>query len=346
MAIVMKASTFVDTAKKTATDYKTLYVYGCFGAPMNAKNKQRYTHNYAYNERPDRTKKILAASYDTFGFDCVCLLKGILWGWCGNVNATYGGATYGANGVPDTSADGMFNQYCYDRSSDFSNIQIGEFVWLKGHIGVYVGGGLVVECTPIWKDGCQLTALGNIGKVSGYPTRTWTQHGKSKFLEYDSPVPPTPTDFFPPKGYYTVGDSDSHVELIDNFLANKTLGELFGTYTKFAVMALQDKYNISGGIDGNIGKYTLNKLYDLGLSKSVKLPKRGYYTMGDSGDNITQINRILAKQIWGDYYGIFTKYSVEALQTIGKNNGIYNDVIDGNYGPKTDACAQYYGFKH
>ena len=35
--------------------FKTLYVMGCFGAPMNKKNKERYTKNYEYNkERADR----------------------------------------------------------------------------------------------------------------------------------------------------------------------------------------------------------------------------------------------------------------------------------------------------
>lgn len=340
---VMKASDFVVLAKKTATDYKTLYVYGCFGAPMNDRNKERYTHNYAYNEQPARKKKILAASRDTFGFDCVNLLKGILWGWRGDVNATYGGAVYGANGVPDTNADGMFNSYCYDRTSDFSNIQVGEFVWLKGHIGVYVGDNLVVECTPIWKDGCQLTGLGNTGGKSGYPTRTWTMHGKSKYLEYD--VQPTPTPgFLPPKGYYTVGDSDSHVELIDNFLAAQTEGKYFGIYTKYAVIAYQQVHGLED--DGNIGPITLRNMQANGLSRYIGLPSRGYYRVGDSGSNIATIDAFLAAKIRGDYYGTFTKNAVKALQTNGKNDGVYKDVIDGNFGPLTLKTAEYYGFKY
>lgn len=47
---------------------------------------------------------INAASADTFGFDCVCLIKGVLWGWHGDKNAVYGGATYTSNGVPDIGA--------------------------------------------------------------------------------------------------------------------------------------------------------------------------------------------------------------------------------------------------
>lgn len=186
---VMTNLEFVERTKKAATSYKTLYVLGCFGSPMNVANKKRYTSNNAYNK--SRAKIINAASSNTFGFDCVCLLKGILWGWNGNANATYGGAVYKSNRVPDVNADQMMN-YCTGVSKNFSNIEVGEFVHMPGHIGVYIGNGLAVECTPIWKDGVQITAVGNIGKKAGYNTRTWTDHGKSKFLNYVKTPTPSP----------------------------------------------------------------------------------------------------------------------------------------------------------
>ena len=89
----MTNNEFVKNAKDIANNYKTLYVLGCFGSPMNATNKKRYTSNYSYNK--SRASIINAASSDTFGFDCVCLIKGILWGWNGNANKTYGGAIIG-----------------------------------------------------------------------------------------------------------------------------------------------------------------------------------------------------------------------------------------------------------
>lgn len=79
-----------EKAINVAKNYKTLYVMGCFGAPMNAANKVRYTKNHSYNKDATRTKMINAASADTFGFDCVCLIKGLLWGWCGDTSKTYG----------------------------------------------------------------------------------------------------------------------------------------------------------------------------------------------------------------------------------------------------------------
>ena len=180
----MKSSEFVNIAKDIANNYKTIYILGAFGAPMNDNNKKRYTNNYSYNEQQSRKSKILNASSDTFGFDCVCLIKGILWGWNGNKNMTYGGATYCSNGVPDVNADQMMN-YCTNISSDFSNIKIGEVVHMSGHIGIYIGDGLVVECTPIWKDGVQITAVGNISKKNGYNTRYWEKHGMLNFIDYN-----------------------------------------------------------------------------------------------------------------------------------------------------------------
>ena len=185
----MRANELVQKVINIANNYKTLYVYACFGAPLNNANKQRYTNNCDYNRQASRRNKILNASSDTFGFDCVNLIKGILWGWNGDLNHAYGGAVYGSNGCPDTNANGMFWDYCYDQSSNFGNIIPGEFVWMEGHIGVYIGDGLAVECTPIWKDGVQITAVGNIGSKAGYSTRTWTSHGKSKLIDYSKPQP-------------------------------------------------------------------------------------------------------------------------------------------------------------
>lgn len=182
MSTVMKASEFVKRLKDIASNYKTLYVMGCIGAPMTAANKTRYINHHPYNQKPARVKMINAASADTFGFDCVCLIKSVLWGWNGDKKKTYGGAKYRANGVPDINADAMINA-CSGISTNFDDIQVGEAVWGPGHIGVYIGDGLAVECTPAWKNKVQITAC-NCTK-SGYNTRNWKKHGKLPYIEYD-----------------------------------------------------------------------------------------------------------------------------------------------------------------
>lgn len=164
-----------------AQNYKTLYVMGCFGWPMTESNKQRVKNEYQYNR--NKAVTIDAASADTFGFDCVNLIKALLWGWNGDAKAAYGGAKYNSNGVPDINDDMMIRE-CKDVTTDFSDILPGEVVWMQGHIGVYVGDGLVVECTPIWADGVQVTVLLNKGWQQGNG-RYWTSHGKLPWISYE-----------------------------------------------------------------------------------------------------------------------------------------------------------------
>lgn len=174
-----------------ANNYKTLYVLGCFGWPMNTANKERTKSEYAYNRNSPRGEMIDKATADTFGFDCVNLIKALLWGWNGNKNASYGGATYKANGVPDIDESAMIN-VCKGVSTDFTKIEIGEAVWMPGHIGVYIGDGLAVECTPIWENGVQITAC-NCSKA-GYNRRDWKKHGKLPYVEYPVENVENPSD--------------------------------------------------------------------------------------------------------------------------------------------------------
>ena len=166
-----------------ANNYKTLYVMGCFGAPLNSSNKLRYSSNHSYNKKSARQAMIKSASADTFGFDCVNVIKAVLWGWNGDKTQRYGGAKYATNGVPDINADGMIAK-CLNVSSDFSHIEVGEAVWMPEHIGIYIGEGLAVECTPSWKNGVQITAC-NCNK-SGYNRRNWVKHGKLPYITYES----------------------------------------------------------------------------------------------------------------------------------------------------------------
>ena len=175
---------FVNKLKDIANNYKTLYIMGCFGAPITGGNVSRYCNNYPYNQRADRTRMIKEAANQNppvYGFDCVCLIKGVLWGWDGDANAVYGGAEYTSNGVPDIDENTMISR-CSDLSTDFSKVEVGEAVWTEGHIGVYIGDGLAVECTPLWENGVQITAC-NCSK-DGYNRRNWKKHGKLPYVKY------------------------------------------------------------------------------------------------------------------------------------------------------------------
>lgn len=188
---MINVNEFCTKALYIVQNYKTLYVNGCFGAPMTLANKLRYSTKNDFNR--SRAKMINSAASDTFGFDCVCLIKAILGGWNGNKNDKYGGTivnketngiSYGADHVPDYNANSMIT-HCKDVSTYFGNIIKGEVVWMSGHIGIYIGDGLVVECTPKWTNNVQLSYLGNLSQYKKGNYRVWTKHGKLPWVNYE-----------------------------------------------------------------------------------------------------------------------------------------------------------------
>lgn len=185
---IKTAKQLVAACLNVVNNYKTIYVLSCFGAPMNAKNKTRYA-----KADPYRAAAIQAASADTFGFDCVCFIKGLFWGWSGNPNEVYGGASYKANGVPDIGADQMI-KVCTDVSADFSTIMPGELVWQPGHVGIYVGDGMAAEATYEPVSGVQLQCVLPMGVKPGMPATGWVKHGKLPWVSYEENQASFPDD--------------------------------------------------------------------------------------------------------------------------------------------------------
>lgn len=109
--------------------------------------------------------------------DCSGFIKGILWGYPTN-------GKYQSNGIPDINADTMISR-CSNVSTNFNNIEVGEVVWVKGHIGVYIGNGVVLEATSKWASKLQKTALLNQKAIKGLNGRVWSKHGKLPYLSYD-----------------------------------------------------------------------------------------------------------------------------------------------------------------
>lgn len=218
--MIKTAKELAAAAEKVAKNYKTLYVMGCFGWPMTATMKSRAKKEQSYNRKADRTAKIDAAGAKTFGFDCVCFIKALLWGWNGDAKHKYGGVEYKSNGVPELDADQMI-EVCKDVSTDFSNIQVGEAVWLRGHVGIYIGNGLAVEATPSWKDGVQITAVHNIGKKSGYNGRKWTKHGKLPYVSYPAKAEPTESFVAVKLPVLKRGDKNATVKALQELLIGK-----------------------------------------------------------------------------------------------------------------------------
>lgn len=273
---MMNNKEFVEKLKDIATNYKTLYVMGCFGAPMNAENKKRYTNNHTYNKTAARKKMINAATDNTFGFDCVCLIKGVLWGWSGDKTKTYGGSSYVVNGVPDINADAMIKK-CSGLSTDFTEIEIGEAVWMEGHIGVYIGNGLAVECTPKWGNKVQITSC-NCTK-SGYNRRDWKKHGKLPYVNYIK----TPSDA-PTIGkvtVYTVVKGDTLSGIANKY--NTTYQELakYNGIKNPNVIVVGEKIKIPNTLTPEktieeIAKEVIEGVWGNGQERKDRLAKAGY----------------------------------------------------------------------
>ena len=195
----------------------------------------------------DKISRVFAPLYGKgyLGYDCVGLVKGVLW---------EGG--YATNGVPDISADAMIDR-CKSVSSDFSSIAVGEFLWLKGHCGIYIGEGKVVESTPAWNNGVQITSLS---------ARSWQKHGKLPYIEYGSEeVKSTVTIEL---SVLRKGNKGEEVKTLQRLLKSLTFngkdGRVltidgdFGTNTEYALRGYQKANDLE--VDGICGKNSWNSI--------------------------------------------------------------------------------------
>lgn len=153
-------------------NFDSFYAYGAFGAPADYKNNRtRY--------------KVPSAPNGSYLFDCSGFAyKAVPWGWNGYHDRVYGGATY--KKVPfDALETNDILSLCDDVSEDFETIQVGEVVYMTGHVGIYIGKGEVIECTSAWENGILISCCDNIQVRSDMPYhRTWLKHGKLPFIEY------------------------------------------------------------------------------------------------------------------------------------------------------------------
>lgn len=70
------------------------------------------------------------------------------------------------------------------------------------------------------------------------------------------------------------------------------------------------------------------------------LPARGYFTKGDSGDNVNKIDEFYSDLVKGPYFGDYTVAMVKEFQ---RQNGLEQD---GNIGPITLSKMREKGFKY
>lgn len=244
----MKASNFVSKLYSIAITKKTVYAWGMFGSPITKAIVSSKAKQYPAWYTDSKVNSVFIPLYgkDAWGFDCIGLIKGVLWGWNGDNNKTYGGAIYASNGVPDISADATIRE-CRMVSTDFSSISIGEFLWMSGHCGVYIGDGLVVESSPKWKNGVQITSLN---------ARNWLKHGKLPWVEYS--VKEVKNVVQIELSVLQKGSKGEQVKtlqrLLNAFGNNLVIDGDFGSKTNEALRSYQKTYKLT--VDGICGEKT------------------------------------------------------------------------------------------
>ena len=159
---------------------------------------------------------------------------------------------------------------CLKKSADFSTIQPGEAVWIPGHFGLYIGDNLVIECTPSFNDGVQITGLLNIKKMEEYPNRRWDKHGFLPWVDYQGAE-----NIKPEIPVYHLGDrtlrkemegqdvkelQEALIRLGYNLGSYGADGD-FGTATEKAVKEFQTKAGIK--VDGIFGKGSYAALMEM-----------------------------------------------------------------------------------
>lgn len=114
------------------------YWYGTFGqkatASLEAAKRKQYPKYYKATDYPQQ--------YGQKVHDCIGLIKGFFWTKYHDDMCP----SYCSNGFPDLSANGYYN-HCTRKSKDMKTMPDipGIAVFMDGHVGVYVGGGWVIE---------------------------------------------------------------------------------------------------------------------------------------------------------------------------------------------------------
>ena len=267
---------------------------------------------YYSNRFPENCGQIHAGGVQSY--DCIGLVKSII----NEPDIVYKTEPVGyyvtpGKVIPDTTERGILN-LCSDVSYGFGNLVPGEYLYMNGHAGVYVGdftdpSGVVnvIECTPAFGGGVVTSYVDGAGRRwnhrGGYQVMAWGAHGKlSKYIDYGAQPKPQP-------GKITV---DGEWGFATTALAQK----VFGT-------------EIDGEVsnqDTNCRKYCLNCV--------PKSEANGSWVWNDSSGYSPLIGAI-QKKLGVRTDGKFGPDTIKALQKQLKENVDKNLEIDGYCGPET-----------
>lgn len=125
-------------------------------------------------------------------FDCNNLGKSIIWS-SGSIANNYTKGHHSPvnnNGGLGDWSPAQLKQYGNITNTDFSTLVPGEWLYMAGHIGYYIGDGQVIECTTDFGANCvtqsQIDSSGRRNQNGGPYWRSWESHGKVPWIRYCS----------------------------------------------------------------------------------------------------------------------------------------------------------------
>lgn len=263
-----------------------VYWYGTYCNPCSASllsgKTRQYPSHYGDNRQSTYKKHIQQGKTCT---DCVGLIKGYYWEKDGEIK-------YKRDGLPDKGANGMYSATKIKDTIDTLPEIPGLLVWTsgKGHIGVYVGGGYVVEARgfsygvqrnklsarafkywgvcPYIEYTAEEIALAQAA-VNGTKTPTTAPATKPKEEPAEKPATPEKAENKAESVVYDMktlrinskGTQVKVLQWILNHTTDYTAGVIdghFGTKTLAAVRQFQQANGLT--VDGVVGKKTWTKL--------------------------------------------------------------------------------------
>ena len=128
-----------------ALDCRSGYVFGAVGQLINTPFLQQQQRRFAGNDRANLTDSEVDSIFINFGgrpgFDCIGLIKAYSW-----INETTGGiSSKNPNAMPDCNANGLYEIATVKGDLSAMPDIPGIAVQKDGHVGIYIGGGEVIE---------------------------------------------------------------------------------------------------------------------------------------------------------------------------------------------------------
>ena len=229
------------------------YWYGTFGQkssePLYNQKRRQYPRYYTDDD--------FEFQYNQKVHDCIGLIKGYIW----SKNADDPNPKYCSNGCPDVNEEMMYKAAKVKGDISTMPNKPGICVLHRGHIGVYIGKGFVIEAKG-HRYGVVKTMIED---------GDWTNWCKCPYIIYNTKTERKSNPFIalpkiPKNGCLKEGDKGDEVVKLQrllnhlNFRTNSfdlLLDGRFGPLTDKAVRIFQETYNLE--VDGKFGPKSLAK---------------------------------------------------------------------------------------